>query len=145
SAGRGGGARARVGGAGGAAGGWGFRWWGLGGLVVLLAVGMPAYGCLSVPGSALLSAGADRLRLHQGIAFGLENLAWSGGQAAAAGAAGVMAEATSDLVPAAVIAGLCLVTLAALSPGSPLVPGAQETETAGDPELRGLANPGRSR
>src|SRR5262249_26999803 len=57
-------------------------------LVALLAAGVPAFGSLSVPGSALLSVGADRLRLHQGVAFGLENLAWSGGQAAAAAAAG---------------------------------------------------------
>src|SRR5262249_18264478 len=74
-----------------------------------------------------------------------ENLAWSGGQAAAAAAAGAIAQAASDMVPAAVIAGLCLVTLAALAPGSALAPGAQQAEMTGDPELRRQADPGRRR
>jgi hypothetical protein len=112
--------------------GLGFPLLGLAGLVVLLAVGVPAYGSLGVPGSALLSAGADRLSLHQWAAFGLENLAWTGEQAAAAAAAGAAAQATSVMVPTAVIAGLCLVALAALSPGSPLASGAQQAEVAGD-------------
>jgi predicted MFS family arabinose efflux permease len=87
-------------------------------LAALLVIGMPAYGCLCIPGAVLLSTGADRLYLHQGMAFGLANLAWSGGQAGAAMAAGALAKAVSDLLPAVLLAGLYLVALAVLRPGS---------------------------
>ena len=86
-------------------------------LVALLIVGMPAYGALFAPATALLSAGAHRLRLNQGIAFGMANLAWAGGQAFAASAGGALAQVTSDLVPFALLAGACLVSLAALARG----------------------------
>jgi MFS family permease len=87
-------------------------------LVALLIAGLPAYGTLFAPASAMLSAGADRLGLHQGLAFGLANLAWASGQAIAAAAGGALAQATSDLVPYALLAGTCLVTLAALQAGA---------------------------
>jgi MFS family permease len=83
-------------------------------VVALLALGMPAFGSLCVPGSALLSAGAERLRLYQGVAFGLGNCAWSGGEFAAAAAGGGVAQATSDMVPGVLFAGLCLITVIAL-------------------------------
>ncbi len=83
-------------------------------LVALLIVGMPAYGTLFAPATALLSAGAHRMQLNQGLAFGLGNLAWASGQAIAAAASGALAQATSDLVPYALLATACLVTLAAL-------------------------------
>ncbi len=85
-------------------------------LVALLIVGLPAYGTLFTPATALLSAGAHRLQLNQGLAFGLANLAWASGQALAAAASGVLAEATSDLLPYALLAGACLATLAVLRP-----------------------------
>ena len=68
-------------------------------LIALLIIGMPAYGTLFTPATALLSAGAHRLGLNQGLAFGLGNLAWASGQAFAAAASGVVAQATSDVVP----------------------------------------------
>jgi MFS family permease len=83
-------------------------------LVVLLIVGMPAFGTLYTPAAALLSVGADRLRLNQGLAFGLSNLAWASGQGAGAAAGGVLAQATTDLLPYALLAGACLATLAVL-------------------------------
>ena len=83
-------------------------------LVALLIVGLPAFGTIFAPATALLSAGAHRLQLNQGLAFGLGNLAWASGQAVAAAASGAVAEATSDLVPYAVLAGACLTTLIAL-------------------------------
>lgn len=86
-------------------------------LMALLIVGMPAFGTLYAPAMALLSAGAQRLQLNQGLAFGLVNLAWAGGQAVAAAASGAIAQATSDVVPYAMLAGACLATLAALRPG----------------------------
>jgi MFS family permease len=82
-------------------------------LVVLLVVGLPSYGALFAPATALLSAGADRLGLHQGLAFGLANLAWASGQAVAAALSGALAQATSDFVPYTLLAAILLGTLAA--------------------------------
>ena len=92
-------------------------------LVGLLIAGMPAFGTLIAPATALLSAGAHRLQLDQGIAFGLVNLTWASGQAFAAAVSGAVAEATSDLVPYALLAAACLATLAALRPGPARQPG----------------------
>lgn len=84
----------------------------LGLLMALLIAGMPAYGTLYAPASALLSQGAHRIQLNQGLAFGLQNLAWASGQAIAAAAGGALAQATSDFVPYSLLAGACLATLA---------------------------------
>jgi MFS family permease len=86
-------------------------------LMTLLIVGMPAFGTLFAPAMALLSAGARRLELNQGLAFGMANLSWAAGQAVAAGAGGAIAQATSDIVPYALLAGACLATLIVLRPG----------------------------
>lgn len=83
-------------------------------LVGLLIVGMPAFGALFAPANAMTSAGADRLELNQGLAFGLNNLAWAGGQALAAAGSGALAQATSDIVPYFLLGGACVATLAAL-------------------------------
>ena len=83
-------------------------------LVGLLIVGMPAFGTLFAPATALLSLGADRLQVNQGIIFGISNLAWASGQGFAAAASGVVAQATSDFVPYAVLAATCLGTLIVL-------------------------------
>lgn len=82
-------------------------------LMALLIIGMPAFGTLFAPSSAMLSDGAHRLGLHQGLAFGLGNLAWAAGQSVAAAASGAIAQATSDLVPYAMLAATCLITFAA--------------------------------
>jgi MFS family permease len=83
-------------------------------LMALLIAGMPAYGTLFTPATSLLSSGASRLQLNQGLAFGLGNLAWASGQALSAAASGAIAEATSDLVPYVMLAGACAVTLASM-------------------------------
>lgn len=83
-------------------------------LVALLILGMPAYGALFAPASAMLSAGAHRLELNQGIAFGMANLAWAGGQALSAAAGGALAQLTADYVPFALLGGACLISLATL-------------------------------
>jgi MFS family permease len=80
-------------------------------LILLLILGMPAYGTLFTPAMTLLSAGADQLQLNQGLAFGLGNLAWASGQGVAAAAGGAIAQATSDFVPYALLAATCLATL----------------------------------
>jgi MFS family permease len=83
-------------------------------LMVLLIVALPSFGTLFTPAAALLSAGADRLQLNQALAFGLTNFAWASGQAVGAAATGVLAQATSDLLPYALLACTCLATLAVL-------------------------------
>jgi predicted MFS family arabinose efflux permease len=80
-------------------------------LIVALIVGMPAFGSLFTPAMAMVSGGAHRLDLNQGLAFGLGNLAWAGGQGIAAAAGGAIAEATTDFVPYALLAAICLATL----------------------------------
>jgi MFS family permease len=87
-------------------------------LIGLLIAGMPAFGTLFTPATALLSAGAQQLALNQGLAFGLGNLAWASGQAFAAAVSGALAEATTDLVPYSMLALCCLVTLVMLRPRS---------------------------
>jgi MFS family permease len=83
-------------------------------LIAMLIVGMPAFGTLFAPSSAMLSEAAHRLELHQGLAFGLANLAWAGGQTIAAAGSGAIAQATNDLVPYAMLAATCLLTFLAI-------------------------------
>ncbi len=83
-------------------------------LIALLIVGLPAFGSLFAPASALLANSAQRLDLHQGLAFGLANLAWATGQTVAAAAGGAIAQATTDFVPYALLAFACLATFVAL-------------------------------
>ena len=86
-------------------------------LIALLIVGMPAFGTMFAPATALLSSGAERLGLNQGLAFGLGNLSWAAGQAGSAAAGGAIAQATADFVPYALLAAACLATLITLRPG----------------------------
>ena len=79
-------------------------------LIAMLVIGMPAFGTLFAPSSAMLSDAAHRLELNQGLAFGLANLAWAAGQTIAASASGAIAQATNDLVPYAMLAAVCLAT-----------------------------------
>ena len=83
-------------------------------LAVMLVVGLPSFGTLYTPASAVLSEGADHRGLNQGLAFGLANFAWAAGMAIAAAASGAVAQATSDTVPYTILAGVCLVALTAL-------------------------------
>ena len=80
-------------------------------LVPVLIVGLPFFGTLFTPAMTLVSEGAQHQRLDQGLAFGLANLAWAAGQAAAAAGSGALAQATSDLLPYSLLAAACLVTL----------------------------------
>ena len=82
-------------------------------LIALLIVGMPAFGTLFTPAMTLLSVGADKLQLNQGLAFGISNLAWASGQGIGAAASGGIAQLTSDFVPYALLATACFVTLVA--------------------------------
>jgi MFS family permease len=83
-------------------------------LIGVLIAGLPCYGTLYAPASALVASGAERLGLNQGIAFAVSNLAWAAGQSVAASASGALAEATSDLVPYTLLAVACAGTAIAL-------------------------------
>lgn len=80
-------------------------------LITLLICGMPAFGAMFAPATAMFSGAAHRLELNQGLAFGMGNLAWAAGQVVAASAAGAIAQVTVDLVPYALLAATCLITL----------------------------------
>jgi MFS family permease len=80
-------------------------------LIVLLIVGMPAYGSLFTPAMAMISGAAHELELNQGLAFGMCNLAWAAGQGIASAAGGAIAQATTDFVPYALLAAACLMSL----------------------------------
>jgi len=82
-------------------------------LIALLIIGMPAFGTLFTPAMTLLSVGAEKLQLNQGLAFGIGNLAWASGQGIGAAASGGIAQVTSDFVPYALLAAACLATLLA--------------------------------
>lgn len=83
-------------------------------LIALLICGMPAFGALFAPSTAMLSGAAHRLELNQGLAFGMANLAWAAGQVVAASAAGAIAQVTVDMVPYSLLAATCLITLISL-------------------------------
>jgi MFS family permease len=83
-------------------------------LVVLLVIGLPALGTLFVPAAAMIGDGADRRRLHHGLAYGLGNLAWAAGQGIAAAASGALAQATVDAVPYLLIAATLAATVVVL-------------------------------
>jgi MFS family permease len=82
---------------------------------VLMVAATAAFGTFWAPSMSLLSEAAEALGAHQGLAFGLVNLAWSVGMVSGAAGGGALAKATSDPVPYALLALLCVATLAALS------------------------------
>jgi MFS family permease len=79
-------------------------------LVVLAGM---AFGSLFTPAFVLISDGADRSRLAQGMAFGVMNAAWALGAVVGPAAAGAIADATGDWIPYVLTAAACVVALAA--------------------------------
>jgi MFS family permease len=84
-------------------------------LILVLVLGTPFFGSLYTPAAAMVSEGANDLKLNHGIAFSLTNLTWAAGQAIAAAGSGALAEATSDLVPYLLLAAACAASLATVS------------------------------
>ena len=81
-------------------------------LVLVILAGV-AYGVNWVPGTALLSDGAEKAGLDQGFGFALLNVAWAPANAVGAALTGVLAETAGDGAAYLLAAALCLVTLAA--------------------------------
>jgi MFS family permease len=79
-------------------------------LVVLAGM---SFGSLFTPAFVLISDGAERSRLAQGMAFGVMNAAWALGAVVGPAAAGAIADATGDWIPYVLTAAACVVALAA--------------------------------
>src|SRR5204863_1905163 len=73
---------------------------------VLIASGI-TFGAFWAPAMALLSDGAERMGLAQGLAFGLMNAAWGGGNALGPPLGGSLADLAGDALPYALAAALC--------------------------------------
>jgi len=73
-----------------------------------------AFGIFWAPALSHLSDTADHIGLEVAWVFALSNLAWAPGQALGAAAGGLVARATSDAVPYAILCGCCLATLAVI-------------------------------
>jgi MFS family permease len=84
----------------------------LGLLIILVAVALAGFWA---PAMAMLSDAAEAHGLDQGLAAALMNLGWAGGQVIGSGGGGAVARTAGDLVPTAIAAGLCALTLIALA------------------------------
>jgi MFS family permease len=82
--------------------------------VPLLVIAGGAYGVLFTPAFALIADGAEQTGLAQGMAFGLMNAAWASGALIGPAAGGAIADASGDVVPFLIAAGLCAGALAAV-------------------------------
>jgi MFS family permease len=83
-------------------------------LAVFFVIGLPAFGALFVPASAMVGDGAERRALHPGLAYGLANLAWAAGEGVASATGGALAQATADVVPYIMLAVILAGTVLAL-------------------------------
>lgn len=81
--------------------------------IILMILATGAFGSFWAPSMSMLSAAAERIGAHQGIAFGLVNLAWAAGMVSGAAGGGALAKATSDAIPCVLLTVICLGTLAA--------------------------------
>jgi MFS family permease len=84
-------------------------------LVLAVLVAAPCIGILWTPSMAMLSDGAEDRGLEQGYAIALINLAWSTGQTLGSAGGARLGEAYGDALPYLALAGLCALTLAALT------------------------------
>jgi MFS family permease len=84
-------------------------------IVVLLVAASISFGAFWAPAMALLSEGAERIGLAQGLAFGLMNAAWGAGNWVGPSLGGTLADAAGDALPYFLMASVCLVTLLALT------------------------------
>jgi MFS family permease len=82
-------------------------------LIVCAAV---AFGGFWAPALALISDGAERAGLAQGLGFGLMNSAWAAGNSVGPSLGGLLAEHVGDAAPYLIASGLCVVTLVVARP-----------------------------
>ena len=72
-----------------------------------------AYGGYYTPGMTLLTDAAERRGISAALAFGAMNGAWAAGNVVGPAVGGWLAELASDSLPYLLLAGICLVSLAA--------------------------------
>jgi MFS family permease len=84
-------------------------------LVAVVLVAAPSIGILWTPSMAMLSDGAEDRGVDQGYAVALVNLAWSTGQTLGSAGGARLGEAYGDALPYLTLAGLCVLTLLALT------------------------------
>ena len=84
-------------------------------LAVAVVAALALGGVMWAPAMSLISDGAERAGVPQGLAFGIVNLAWAGGQVAGSVGGSATAQATSDGVTYAILAVLAAVSLLLLS------------------------------
>ncbi len=93
-------------------------------IAVFAIAGAIAYGTLFTPGLALVSTGAERAGLAQGIGFGIMNAAWATGATIGPSLGGSLGESVGDPVAYALGAVACALTLTAVialgASGTPL-------------------------
>ena len=87
--------------------------WLLAAFVILAGM---SFGVFWTPAMSHLTDLAERRGLDYAYGFALVSLAWAPGQAVGASGGGALARATSDAVPYLLLSGLCLLSLAAVSP-----------------------------
>jgi MFS family permease len=80
-------------------------------VVPILVLSGITFGAFWAPAMALLSDAAERIGLAQGLAFGLMNAAWGGGNALGPPVGGALADAAGDALPYALAAVICAGTL----------------------------------
>lgn len=84
-------------------------------LLLVVAAGI-AYGAFWVPGTALLSDGAETAGLDRGLGFALLNVAWAPANVVGAMLGGALADAVGDAGPYLLAAALSVLTFAAARP-----------------------------
>ena len=87
--------------------------WLLAALVVFAGM---AFGVFWTPAMSHLADLAERRGLDYAYGFALVNIAWAPGQAVGAALGGALARATADAVPYLLLTGVCVLSLAAVSP-----------------------------
>jgi MFS family permease len=90
-------------------------------LVPLVVCASIVFGAFWGPAMALLSDGAERIGLAQGLAFGLMNAAWGGGNSVGPSLGGALADVAGDALPYALMALVCVLTFLAVTRGRRLV------------------------
>jgi MFS family permease len=91
---------------------------GPGPIVVLLVAAAVSFGAFWAPAMALLSEGAERIGLAQGLAFGLMNAAWGAGNWVGPSLGGALADVAGDALPYVLMALVCLATLLVVTRGA---------------------------
>lgn len=85
-------------------------------VAALAVVAGVSFGALLTPGMALLSDGADRVGLSQGVAFGLMNAAWAAGNTVGPSGAGAVGDLVGDAAAYGGAAALCALTFILVTP-----------------------------